>query len=78
MAALSLTRRQFVLGSLAGVGLLMLPSSESFGVTPPPTPTPTRRRAGTPRVWLRGNPRTGCSHYPGAEWDVTHHPLYPT
>ncbi|MBD3299414.1 MAG: hypothetical protein GF341_12210 [candidate division Zixibacteria bacterium] len=71
MVVLSLTRRQFVLGSLAGVGLLMLPSSESFGVTP----TPTRRRAGTPRIWLRGNPRMGCSHYPGTEWNVTDHPV---
>ncbi len=72
MVVLSLTRRQFVLGSLAGAGLLMLPSSKSFGVMS--IPTPTRRRAGTPRVWLHGNPRTGCSRYPGADWDVTDQP----
>ncbi|GAB4313539.1 MAG: hypothetical protein Kow0074_00100 [Candidatus Zixiibacteriota bacterium] len=67
----SLSRRQFVLGSLAGIGLMILPSSESFGVSV----TAPRKPARATRAWLHGSPRTGCGHHPGTEWECLHQPL---
>lgn len=70
MVMLSLTRRQFVLGTLAGVGLMMLPSSESFGVPS----LPHRKSANAARMWLHGDPRSGCSHHSGVEWTCSRQP----